>query len=216
MSTAATITTLIEPRTEIESTDDNYSKLLSVLDLAVKIIAKRLYHHKSHLVKELESIALETDDSSGTLPTGFWGLWPGTYPWIDGKKWCLRPLPDTRTRLLYTSSGEPRYYEILKTTIDVIPATSSDITLKMYCFIKPDTISASTSTIPWDELFDDALAEYLIRYYQEWWEEEAPTPQDLLNLKEFLFHAVDQVIAHRDQRVNDQIQDEMDWEGMFY
>lgn len=110
------------------------------------------------------SITVTSDDSYGYLPSDFWGL--RDKPYIDGLTYPLLPLPDTDTALAYTSAGVPAYYKIRGTKIYVTPHTSSDYTIIADYFQRPTAITEKTDTIPFNELFDDLIAEYAYKYFR--------------------------------------------------
>lgn len=157
------------------------------------------------------SITITSNDDFGDLPTDFWGL--RTRPNINGKTWELLPLPSRNTALSYTTAGTPHYYKIKGMRLYVYSPTASDITINGDYFVRPTALSAETDTIPWNELFDDAIEEYLIRFYQEFWEEEATKPEDFFALDKFLYEAVDSVIVERDQEAPTEMPSGIDWEG---
>ncbi len=111
------------------------------------------------------SITLTSDCSIGYLPADFWGL--KGKPYIDGKTEPLCPLPGIRTELSYPSAGQPLYYRLLGSKrMKLVPSTSSDITIKGYYFQRPTELTASTDTMPFNELFDDLIAEYLEKFFR--------------------------------------------------
>lgn len=98
----------------------------------------------------------------GYLPSDFWGLFHNAKPYIDGKTWPLVALPDQDIKLAWGSSGESFYYEIEGDRFCVIPATASDITIKGKYFKRPAKLTKGEDTMPYFELFDDVLREYLV------------------------------------------------------
>ena len=110
------------------------------------------------------TFTITSDDAYGYLPSDFWGL--KDKPYVDGKTYALRPLPSQDVTLQYPSAGEPIYYRILGTKIYVIPNTSADYTIKGDYFQRPTALTVTTSTVPFNELFDDVIAEYIVRYFR--------------------------------------------------
>jgi hypothetical protein len=104
------------------------------------------------------SVTITSDDSYGFLPSDFWGLWDDR-PYLDTKYYSLLPLPNTDVDLQYKSAGVPRYYKVRGNKIYVTPHTSSDYTIKADYFQKPTTLENTTDYLPWDDLFNDVIAE---------------------------------------------------------
>lgn len=161
-------------------------------------------------VAEGDDITLTTVDDWGLLPTDFWGM-VGERPFIDGETWELEPLPSQRVELAYTSAGEPRYFKIRNNKLYVIPATSSDITVKGDYFKRPTKLTATTDTVPFDELFDELLAEIIVRYYKGGFQGEA----GLTELRLFVQEQVDSLVSGRDFKAPTQMpRGGIDWNGL--
>jgi hypothetical protein len=105
-------------------------------------------------------VTITSIDDYGDLPSDFWGLIDR--PYIDGYTWRLSPVPDEDTKLLYTSAGLAKYFQIIGADkIYVWPPTSTDITVKGPYFQRPTKITDMEDTLPWNEIFDDVLIEFL-------------------------------------------------------
>jgi hypothetical protein len=109
------------------------------------------------------SFLITSDDSVGYLPSDFWGL--KDKPYISGKKYPLLPLPSVDVALQYTT-GDPIYYKIRGLSIYVTPHTGSNYTIIADYFKRPTALTAVTDTVPFNELFDDMIAEYVTRYFR--------------------------------------------------
>lgn len=106
------------------------------------------------------TVTITTVDQYGPLPSDFWGLIDR--PHIDGYTWKLLPIPDEDTKLLYTSAGLSRYFQIIGTDkLWVWPPTSDDMTIKGPYFKRPAKITDMETVLPWNELLDDVLVEFL-------------------------------------------------------
>jgi hypothetical protein len=140
------------------------------------------------------SVTITSDDGYGYLPTGFWGL--VDQPYLDGKTYPLLPLPSLDIKLSYVSPGEPRYYQLKGSKIYVTPDTSSDYTIKGDYFARPTELTATTDTLPFYELFDDAMAEYIMRYFRGGQEGAAAIP----DLSRILIENVDMIAANYDRK----------------
>lgn len=137
------------------------------------------------------SMTITSDDSFGYLPSDFWGL--ADKPYISGKKYPLLPLPSVDTELQYTT-GDPLFYKVKGTRIYVTPHTGSDYTIIADYFVKPTELTLTTSTIPFNELFDDLIAEYVMRYFRG-----KPTQAEALILKDMINDGVDLVASKYDK-----------------
>lgn len=131
-------------------------------------------------------------DDYQDMPSDFWGLSTGPEDdlYISGQQWILHPLPSRAAGLLYTGAGQPTYYEIRGTKMYLYSATSSDITVKGIYFAKPTAVTATTSEIPFNEEFDDVIADYTVAAFKE---------QPLATLQGMVYDAVDVISMKRDK-----------------
>jgi hypothetical protein len=136
------------------------------LNEAIHVVTKRLYQLESMLAIDQLAIDVSEDDTYGDLPSDFWGLVSNSFPYLSGYTWFLKPLPSLAVKLSYTGNGIPSYYEIKNTKIYITPSAGDDYTIVGDYFVKPTTISATTATIPYNELFDDFISNYLKLYFQ--------------------------------------------------
>ena len=146
------------------------------------------------------------------LPTDFWGLCSDNaedFPYIDGYTHTLKPLPSQKTALLRTSAAVPEYFKLKGQRLHVFAPTDADITIKGDYFKRPTSLSAVTDTMPFFELFDDAIAEVLTVYYEKGLSSQAEN-QALLN--KICQDAVDLVVAHYDQRAPVEVSGGIDWD----
>lgn len=105
------------------------------------------------------SITVTSDDSYGFLPDDFWGL--KDKPYLEGRTVPLEPLPAQDVKLKYSGSGYPLYYDIKGTKIFLIPGAGEDVTVKADYYKRPAAASDTSSTVPFNELFDELIAEYV-------------------------------------------------------
>lgn len=139
---------------------------------------------------EGSDVTITSVDDYGDLPSDFWGL--KDKPYIDGKTWSLNPSPGVAAELTYTSAGEPRYYKIRGQKIYVIPAASTDSTIKADYYKKPTALTADTDTLPFNEMFDDLISEYVIQYFRG--------EQTAADLTLLLHNGVDLLASQYDRR----------------
>ncbi len=112
------------------------------------------------------SFTITSDDSYGFLPSDFWGLKDKFQPYIDGQTTPLYPLPSQSVAIQYTGTGLPQYYKIQGTRIYVTPHTDADIVIIADYYQKPTAVTGETSTIPFNEMFDELIAEYTDMYFR--------------------------------------------------
>lgn len=108
-------------------------------------------------------VTITSDNEYGDLPADFWGL--VDFPYLSGESWRLKPLPNLTEKLSYTGAGTPLYYEIKDQRIYITPDTGADYTIKGNYFQRPTSITATTDTMPYRELFDDVIAERMRVFY---------------------------------------------------
>lgn len=128
------------------------------------VAAGTLTLHADHSISAIAagtSYTLTSRDDFGYLPSDFWGLFSDSKPYISGKTWPLLPLPTQDEKLNWSSAGEPYWYEIIGDRLYLTPPTDSDVTVKGFYFKKP-TVSNFEDTMPYFELFDEILQEYLV------------------------------------------------------
>jgi hypothetical protein len=104
------------------------------------------------------------------LPSDFWGFCGNNdedYPYIDGHSRVLKPLPNKATALIRIESGTPSYFKIKGRQLYLYPPTGEDITIKGDCFTRPTLVTALSDTVPFDELFDDAICEVIAMMYEK-------------------------------------------------
>lgn len=107
-----------------------------------------------------DDVTITSVDDYAPLPNDFWGL--AGKPYMSGNTWPLLPSPNMDTELQYTSAGEPMYYRLKGSLLWVYPATASDYTICGDYYRKPAKISQMQDKIPFDQLLDDVIQEYLV------------------------------------------------------
>lgn len=113
------------------------------------------------------SFAITSDDAYGFLPSDFWGLNNRHKPYLSGYTTPLLPLPSTEVELQYPGAGLPLYYRIIGTSkIYVTPHAGANYTIKADYFQKPTAMTVNTDTLPYNEMFDDLIIEYVARYFR--------------------------------------------------
>ena len=110
------------------------------------------------------SFIITSDDAYGYLPSDFWGL--KNKPYLDGYTTPLVPLPSVDVEMNYQSAGFPLYYKIMGTKIYVIPHAGADYTIKADYYQRPTAVTGVTSTVPFNEIFDDLICDYIEIYFR--------------------------------------------------
>jgi len=157
------MSTAIDILKQVRHTIDPAADVLGALNEAIRVVAKRLYAIKSKIIHSDLSISIVADDTSASLPSDFWGM--DSYPYLSGKSRHLLPLPSLAVKLSYTGTGIPLYYEIKGTSIYITPTTSGAYTIVGDYISKPTKLTATSDTVPYNELFDDVLTDYMKLYF---------------------------------------------------
>lgn len=180
-----------------------------IINKSVRLIAKRLFHLQSSLIKDSFSITIASGIEYGECPADFWGLMGR--PYIVGANTPLAPIPNLDTKLFYegASTAVQQYYEVRNFKIYVYPSPNAEIVLKGDYFLKPTVISAPTDTIPWNELFDDVISESIVYEYMP---SEAKTGEKQL-LSAFINEAVDQIVPYLDMAAPKRFKDATNLDG---
>ena len=143
------------------------------------------------------------------LPTGFWGL-KGS-PWLSGKYNVLEPLPDRETALSLQVAGVPEYYEIKGSRMYTYPSPASDVVLNGDYFVRPTAITATTDTVPFNEIFDDAICEVTMLLY------DANQTNQVTNYKlaeEIIKSYVELIAPKWDRKSATDFQDAVQWDAL--
>jgi len=149
-------------------------------------------------------VTITSVDDFGYLPDDFWGFIEK--PYIDGYTWPLNPLPNPGTKLIYAAtSGTPRYYELKGNRLYVTPGTGTDITIIGDYWQKPAKLTTMDDYLPWNELFDDAIEEYLSRVLI------AGVAATDAELGKYLSGAVDLVVPKRSKKAPAQMPGGIRW-----
>jgi hypothetical protein len=179
------------------------TNIYPALNRAVVMIAKRLFYHDVSMIRGSLSVSVAADSSSGSLPADFWGL---TYkPYISGKQRFLEPVPDPRYKLRYTANATPIYFEIAGTTINLYPGTTSDITILGGYWAKPTKLTSPLDTMPFHEMFDDAIQEAIIHTLTT----GNSTGGEIVALQNFIMKAVDEIAPYLDKPARFRVEDGM-------
>jgi hypothetical protein len=161
--TVQSIYDAIQYRRDINTNADD---IIHIVNMAIRTIAKRLYALGSDLITGQLAVAIDYDveDEYGVLPVDYWGL--NGDPYISTRTITLAPLPSQAAALQYQSAGEPQYYQVRGLKMYLWPFAGEDITIKGAYFVKPTLVTAVTSAVPFNELFDDLIAEYIAMYFR--------------------------------------------------
>jgi len=175
------------------------------LNRAVRMISKRLFFHKASMIQGALSVSISADSSTGSLPSDFWGLISQPYRSTD--TYTLMPVPGKEMELKYNNNSTPVYYKILGTTLHLYPGSSSAITINGDYWQKPTKLTKNSDTMPFNELFDDAIEEGLIHIYVTG--DSSGNPNDISLMQNFINKAVDEVAPYIDKQAPKRVQDSM-------
>jgi hypothetical protein len=184
--------------------------LYPALNNAVRLISKRLYYHKASMIQEEFSITVAADTSSKALPSDYWGLI--TKPYVSGLTYNLEPLPNQETKLQYQTDGTPIYYQVKGQTLHFIPGTTAEITVKADYFKKETALTKPSDTMPFFEMFDDAIQEELIHYYMTG--DSTGDPNTVVMMGNFIRKAVDEIVPYIDKIAPKRFDDAMNLDGI--
>jgi hypothetical protein len=174
------------------------NNLYPALNRAVRMIAKRLMYHDASMVRGSLSVTIAADSSSGSMPSDYWGL--VDKPYLSTETRYLQPVPDPRYKLLYSSNSQPRYYEIVGTTINLYPGWTAGGTINGDYWTRPTKLTSPTDTMPFSEMFDDAIEEALLVIY---------TGQDTGALQNIIYKSVDEIAPYLDKQATYRPEDQM-------
>lgn len=150
---------------QVRHTIDPKIDVFGAVNEGIRVVAKRLFQRRSKLIQSALSISVAEDATYGALPSGFWGL--DSYPYLSGQTWHLKPLPSLAVKLSYGSStGIPLYYEIKGVNMYLTPTAGAAYTIVGDYFTKPTKLTATTDTMPYNELLDDVICDYVKMYFQ--------------------------------------------------
>jgi hypothetical protein len=149
------------------------------------------------------SITITSVDDWGEVPGDYWGLVEN--PYIDGETEELAPVPSQRVALAYDlSPGVPAYFKIKGNRLYVIPATSSDITVKADYFAKPSDVNDRDDELPYQGFCDDIIAEAVVMFY-------AAGAPGKGYIRDFINEQLDSIVGHMDKKGPVEIPEGIDW-----
>ena len=177
--------------------------LYPALNRAVRMISKRLFFHKASMIQGVLSVSISADASSGSLPDDFWGLISRPYRSTD--TYTLMPVPDKEIELKYNNNSTPIYYKVSGTTLHLYPGSSGAITINGDYWKRPTKLTKTEDTMPFNELFDDAIEEALIHIYVTG--DSTGNPNDISLMQNFINKAVDEVAPYIDKQAPQRVPD---------
>jgi hypothetical protein len=138
------------------------------------------------------------------LPSDFWGLCdgPGDDIYVEDYRRILKPLPNRAVAMQFRTAGMPLYYDILNSKMYVYPASPSAITIQGMYFQKPTAVTTDASTMPFNEIFDDIIAESVVAAYKG---------EPLKVLQGMVYDAVDAVVRQYDKKAPTEPSAAIDW-----
>ena len=94
--------------------------------------------------------------------------------------------------------GTPRYFELKGTYLHIYPCDDEALVVYGDYFAKPTELTDTTDTVPFLELFDDVIEEYVVKIVRSGYS-GADDKSDPTLLRAFVWEAVDSVVATRSQ-----------------
>jgi hypothetical protein len=135
----------------------------TALQMVIEHIDRRLYYHRSDVLKADNAVELEAGESVVALPAGLLGIVAHPVVSYEGvQRQALAPLPEF-LRYTFSENNVPRFYDVVGLAMAVYPTTDRALTVKFRSFNKSAAIEDLTSEIPYDGIFDSAIAELLIK-----------------------------------------------------
>jgi hypothetical protein len=165
------------------------------------MISKRLFYHKSIIIKGELSVTFTAGSSTTALPDNFWGLIGK--PYVNGDTVELQPIPNNKEKLFHTTAAQPRYYELAFSStggaysgpqMKLYPGASTETTVNGMYWSRPAKVSKPSDAVPFNEMFDDVIQEAVIHIYQTGL--SSGNPSDLGLLKEYINTSVDEIVPY--------------------
>ena len=178
----------------------NRVNVYSSLNVALRLIAKRLRWNDSSLVRGNLDIAVTAPATSADMPADYWGLI--TAPYILSLRRELRPLPNQQTKMSYPENSIPIYYKMAGATMGLTPGAASDITINGEYWQRPATLVKPSDEIPYNELFDDAIQEALMYVHVN-----GRDAGSTAAFRELIYSLVDEVVPMLDRPAPTRFQD---------
>ncbi len=117
----------------------------------------------------------------------------GTAGWYGTDPVAKTPLSyEVQTQAI----GEPLYFELKGNDLHIYPSYTEEIIIYGDYFERPTKIEAVGATVPYNELFDDIIEEYIVRIVRSGFTGKSNKSDPIL-LQEFIYQAVDEVLAAR-------------------
>lgn len=159
-----------------------------------------------------DDVVLTSIADYADLPADFWGLVADRESgraaiYLSGDTRLLTASPGVSNEIQHTSAGRPLWFRVKNTKIHIYPPTSTDITLVGPYFQRPTAITATSDTMPFGEIFDDAIIQTLLKWYS------GPLDMGAMGaLQTYLWLEVDKMIGARDRKGPQQFPDGVDWD----
>jgi hypothetical protein len=94
--------------------------------------------------------------------------------------------------------GTPKYFELKGTVLHIYPCDDEELIIYGDYFAKPTELDDTTDTMPYSELFDDVIEEYVVKIVRSGFS-GADKKSDPKLLRYFTWKAVDEILATRSQ-----------------
>ena len=94
--------------------------------------------------------------------------------------------------------GTPKYFELKGTVLHIYPCDDEELIIYGDYFAKPTKLDDTTDSMPYNELFDDIIEEYIVKIVRSGFT-GVDDKADPNLLQHFMWNAVDEVLATRSQ-----------------
>ena len=152
-------------------------------------------------------ISLSSDPAAALLPADFWGM--RSKPALEGARFPLNPIPSQTARLYYSGrTGPVEYYNLAGDKMNLYPGTASDIIIIGDYWKKPVRLTDMEDVLPFNDLFNDAIEEYLVAVLG------GGPMAAVVSTKAILIDSVDLIVKMREIKAPERSTAGINWGGL--
>ncbi len=154
-----------------------------------------------------QAVTITSGADLALLPVNFWGM--TERPQIVGQRFPLSPIPNQATKLHYAGrTGPVQHYELAGDKMRLYPGTGTDIIIIGDYWKKPARLTDMDDILPFNDLFNDAIEEYLIGVL-------GGGPMAAMTaVKAMMLDSVDLIVKKREIKAPARADGGIDWGGM--